>query len=96
MLRPLLLAIVFAVGFSPSGETRQTADPEARLRLYHTHTGERIDIVYRRGGIYVLFPSLTASSAITAPVTFTASIRDYSTCFRTSLPQSGGPTPKSP
>lgn len=26
---------------------------EHHLRLYHTHTGERIDIVYRRGGLYV-------------------------------------------
>lgn len=24
-----------------------------RLRLYHTHTGERIDIVYRRGDVYL-------------------------------------------
>ena len=27
--------------------------PESRLRLFHTHTGEHIDIVYRRGGAYV-------------------------------------------
>ena len=26
---------------------------EARLRLYHTHTGERIDVVYRRDGTYI-------------------------------------------
>ncbi len=26
---------------------------ERRLRLYQTHTGERLDIVYRRGGAYV-------------------------------------------
>jgi uncharacterized protein YcbK (DUF882 family) len=26
---------------------------EHRLRLYHTHTGERIDIVYRRGDTYL-------------------------------------------
>jgi len=26
---------------------------EYRLRLYHTHTGERLDIVYRRGDEYV-------------------------------------------
>ncbi len=26
---------------------------EYRLRLYHTHTGERLDIVYRRGAEYV-------------------------------------------
>ena len=27
--------------------------PESRLRLFHTHTGERIDIVFRRGENYV-------------------------------------------
>ena len=27
--------------------------PEYRLRLYHTHTSEHIDIVYRRGGDYL-------------------------------------------
>jgi uncharacterized protein YcbK (DUF882 family) len=26
--------------------------PEHRLRFYHTHTGERLDIVYRRGDSY--------------------------------------------
>ncbi|HXU21218.1 MAG TPA: DUF882 domain-containing protein [Verrucomicrobiae bacterium] len=26
---------------------------EHRLQRYHTHTGERLDIVYRRGGTYV-------------------------------------------
>jgi uncharacterized protein YcbK (DUF882 family) len=27
--------------------------PERSLRLYHTHTGEHIDIVYRRGTVYL-------------------------------------------
>jgi uncharacterized protein YcbK (DUF882 family) len=27
--------------------------PEYRQRLFHTHTGERLDIVYRRGGNYI-------------------------------------------
>lgn len=30
-----------------------SANDEHRLRLYHTHTGERIDIVYRRGNEYL-------------------------------------------
>jgi uncharacterized protein YcbK (DUF882 family) len=29
------------------------AEPVYRLRLYHTHTDERIDVVYRRGNEYV-------------------------------------------
>jgi uncharacterized protein YcbK (DUF882 family) len=28
-------------------------EPEYRLRLYHTHTDEHIDVVYRRGDTYV-------------------------------------------
>src|SRR5581483_9092450 len=27
--------------------------PERRLRMYHTHTGERLDVVYRRGEEYI-------------------------------------------
>jgi len=27
--------------------------PERRLRLFHTHTGERIDIVYKRGDVFI-------------------------------------------
>jgi uncharacterized protein YcbK (DUF882 family) len=27
--------------------------PEYRLRLFHTHTNERIEIVYRRGEVYI-------------------------------------------
>ena len=35
------------------GSTRATATSRERhLRLYHTHTGERIDVVYRRGDAY--------------------------------------------
>lgn len=33
--------------------TSSSANEEHRLRLYHTHTGERIDIVYRRGNEYL-------------------------------------------
>jgi uncharacterized protein YcbK (DUF882 family) len=30
-----------------------SAEHEYRLRFYHTHTGERLDIVYRRGDQYI-------------------------------------------
>jgi len=30
-----------------------SSEPEYRLRLFHTHTGERLDIIYRRGDRYV-------------------------------------------
>ena len=32
---------------------RPSPDQEYRLRFYHTHTGERLDIVYRRGDTYI-------------------------------------------
>jgi uncharacterized protein YcbK (DUF882 family) len=34
-------------------ESASTAAHEYRLRFYHTHTGERLDIVYRRGDQYI-------------------------------------------
>lgn len=49
----LLSLPVLLIGFSISAETRQTSIPEHRLRLYHTHTGERLDVVFRRGDEYI-------------------------------------------
>ena len=37
----------------PHSSTKEAAIREVRLCLYHTHTAERIDVVYRRGGDYV-------------------------------------------
>jgi len=49
-LLPLLAVAMFctrpALALSPSAE-------EHRLRLYHTHTAERMDIVYRKGDEYL-------------------------------------------
>jgi uncharacterized protein YcbK (DUF882 family) len=36
-----------------STESTSPAPREYRLRFYHTHTGERLDIVYRRGDQYI-------------------------------------------
>ena len=36
-----------------STESVTPAAPEYRLRFYHTHTGERLDVVYRRGDQYI-------------------------------------------
>jgi uncharacterized protein YcbK (DUF882 family) len=36
-----------------STESVSPAAPEYRLRFYHTHTGEPLDIVYRRGDQYI-------------------------------------------
>jgi uncharacterized protein YcbK (DUF882 family) len=35
------------------GVDSSEAVPEYRLRFYHTHTGERLDIIYRRGDSYL-------------------------------------------
>jgi uncharacterized protein YcbK (DUF882 family) len=48
-LQALLLA-------APLGQTLESATSPAReyrLRFYHTHTNERLDIVYRRGDTYI-------------------------------------------
>ena len=37
---------------TPNHLNASEAVPEYRLRLYHTHTGKRLDIVYRRGDSY--------------------------------------------
>lgn len=52
----LMLDPLSAISRDTPGTTTQAQ--EYRLRLYHTHTGERIDIVYRRGVTY--FPAATA------------------------------------
>ena len=35
-----------------SPNPKQSAGLESRLRFYHTHTGERLDVVYRHGDTY--------------------------------------------
>ena len=47
----LILAVMSAGNSCSAAET--TSTQEHRLRLYHTHTGEHIDIVYRRGDVYL-------------------------------------------
>jgi uncharacterized protein YcbK (DUF882 family) len=46
----LILAVISASNSFSAAES--TSMQEHRLRLYHTHTGEHIDIVYRRGDVY--------------------------------------------
>jgi uncharacterized protein YcbK (DUF882 family) len=51
----LTAVFLFAMlGVVPTARTAGAApEPEYRLKMYHTHTGEHIDVVYRRGGDYV-------------------------------------------
>jgi uncharacterized protein YcbK (DUF882 family) len=45
----LLIATLSLVALSGAS----SSIPEGHLRLYHTHTGERLDIVYRHGAAYI-------------------------------------------
>jgi uncharacterized protein YcbK (DUF882 family) len=47
----VLLALVAAL-LAAAGSSTAAPLPEYRLRFYHTHTNERLDIVYRRGDVY--------------------------------------------
>ena len=50
-----LSVAILAIAVLPSWTANSvgSGENEYRLRLYHTHTNERIDIVYRRGDSYV-------------------------------------------
>jgi uncharacterized protein YcbK (DUF882 family) len=55
-LRCLLLILLFLLApllGHGSTESASSATHEYRLRFYHTHTGERLDIVFRRGDQYI-------------------------------------------
>ena len=60
MRKSLVAALVCAVLFSnglavdarKTSTKSETAPDDHRIRLYHTHTGEHIDIVYRHGDEY--------------------------------------------
>ncbi len=49
------LVIVFSVVFSSALAAGKPVNPapDYRLRLYHTHTNEKIDVVYRHGDQYI-------------------------------------------
>lgn len=47
----LILFLAIFVRLAPAAAVAPPL-PEYRLRLYHTHTNERIDVVYRRGDVY--------------------------------------------
>ena len=48
-----VLLVPFAIGQPAPKSADNPSDLTYRLRLFHTHTNERIDIVYRRGDSYV-------------------------------------------
>ncbi len=49
-----ILILLFGISaFSHAGESPVQPEPVYRLRLYHTHTNEWIDVVYRVGDNYI-------------------------------------------
>jgi len=48
-----LIMLLLAAPLGRSSQPSVPAPPEYRLRFYHTHTNERLDIVYRRGDSYL-------------------------------------------
>jgi uncharacterized protein YcbK (DUF882 family) len=51
-----LILFLFLLLVATPGHTTQSEVPSAheyRLRFYHIHTGERLDVVYRRGDHYI-------------------------------------------
>jgi uncharacterized protein YcbK (DUF882 family) len=52
-LSVILLFLLLPLLVHGSTESASPAPPEYRLRFYHTHTGERLDVVYRRGDQYI-------------------------------------------
>ena len=55
-IRHCALWLVGLLAAAPLGQTWESASPSPRvyrLRFYHTHTNERLDIVYRRGENYL-------------------------------------------
>ena len=52
-VREIFLTCVLALVFClPSNETTFSAQVPYRLRFFHTHTQERLDIIYRHGDTY--------------------------------------------
>jgi len=45
-------ALLFALAAAPA-VCAQSVSPPMELRLYHTHTGKHLDVVYRRGESYL-------------------------------------------
>jgi uncharacterized protein YcbK (DUF882 family) len=48
-----LIVLLLITPLAHTSYVAQPPLPEYRLRFYHTHTGERLDVVYRRGDQYL-------------------------------------------
>jgi uncharacterized protein YcbK (DUF882 family) len=52
-MRHFTLCLMLLLPVAPLAQAATDSPREYRLRFYHTHTNERIDIVYRRGDNYL-------------------------------------------
>jgi|SRR5215469_1153411 len=52
-MRFFALLCLFSIRTFPASLPNGNASDERRLRLYHTHTGEHLDVVYRIGDQYI-------------------------------------------
>jgi uncharacterized protein YcbK (DUF882 family) len=48
-----LIVLALLAPLAQASDVAQSAPPEYRLRFYHTHTHEHLDIVYKRGDTYI-------------------------------------------
>jgi len=53
LIVPVLALLAGILWCAQAAEPPTAPEPEYRLRLYHLHTDERIDVVYRRGDQYI-------------------------------------------
>lgn len=56
MFRAVVITLLFALcgsAFPAAGNSAPALEPLYRLRLFHTHTNESLDVIYRRGDHYV-------------------------------------------
>lgn len=52
-VRQIVVFVLLFAGFCAFGGATQPAVPEYRLRFFHTHTGEHLDVTYRIGDQYI-------------------------------------------
>lgn len=56
MFRAVVVTLLFVLcgpAFPAAGSSAPALEPVYRLRLFHTHTNESLDVIYRRGDHYV-------------------------------------------
>jgi hypothetical protein len=81
----LLLTCGLVSSTAGQQELSAISDDVYRLRLFHAHTGEHLDIVYRNATDTIRMPTFasTVICATTGPAQFTSATLECSTCSTT-------------